>query len=655
VFGEKIYFTGFGSNVWIYDPAASSWSIGPMPPAATIDRGTRTATSTGVALGNSDGVVALFDASTRTWSQLASPGVANVPACNSQLTTLGGALVLFRCDELLLAAGTGWTRLATPPPSPLGCCLSQVATTGSELYDWTSDGDTVHNPGAPASDFRAFHLSSSAAGRTTTAAEVDGLVAQHPEWTVHSKPTPGVPSFVLAGVATDGADRMELYEFTDAGWTVTWTQEFRDFTFDTSRAEPILIGDVTGDGVSDFVVYSPFASGTPLVVVSNDGGQWRTVLAANGAPPTNRFIPPSAEGTLSGLGNGGDIYLGAYPVGIVDGHIVSGVPTQSDYDDKRHSVTWRWDYDRANRYFVAARVLATTTDGKDDPVPTPAVAPLDYRTPPPFARIKSLMTLKVPSDPSGRLPAMTIDDDRRQVIVVDPAKRSLVIRDTLNGTTREVPLHTDSIPIDLTTGPNSLVYALLPEAQGVDPAHVQLAAIPIDGDNAGHVVATAVVDGNLVSEAPVAFLGRGPDGVIDRRFNTQLMPWVPSPYVNFTWYIAASQYTVDGQHVVLGENAMDWALSITRHPTNPETNGPRSPVLPGAADTAIYQTTIGPVADPTSVDPNGTVPVIGLLHLNGAVIWERLPDGWQVTASDVSGTVLSRRVGNTVEIATLVP
>jgi hypothetical protein len=218
-----------------------------------------------------------------------------------------------------------------------------------------------------------------------------------------------------------------------------------------------------------------------------------------------------------------------------------------------------------------------------------------------------------------------------------------------------VPLHTDSIPIDLTTGPNSLVYALLPEAQGVDPAHVQLAAIPIDGDNAGHVVATAVVDANLVSEAPVAFLGRGPDGVIDRRFNTQLMPWVPSPYVNFTWYIAASQYTVDGQHVVLGENAMDWALSITRHPRSPEPTGLGSPVLPGADDNAIYQTSIGPAADPTSEQSTGTVPVIGLLHLNGSVTWVRVPDGWQVTASDVSGTVLARRVGNTIELATLIP
>jgi hypothetical protein len=651
VFGERIYFTGFGSNVWIYDPAASSWSIGPMPPAAAIDRGTRTATSTGVALGNSDGVVALFDASTRTWSQLATLGLANVPACNSQLTTLGGALVLFRCDELLTAAGTGWTRLATPPP--LGCCLSQVATTGSELYVWTSDGDTVHNPGAPASDFRVFRLSSSAAGQTATAADVDALVAQHPEWTVHSKPTPGGPSFVLAGVATDGADRMDLYEFTDAGWRLAWTQEFRDFTFDPTRAEPILVGDVTGDGLSDFVVYSPFASGTPLVVVSNDGGQWRTVLAANGAPPTNRFIPPTVEGAVPGLGNGGDIYIGAYPVGIVDGHVVSGIRTWSDFDGKYHSVTWRWDYDRAKGYFVAGRVLATTTQGKDDPVPTPAVAPLDYRTPPPIAGTKPLMTLKVPTDPYGLLPAMTIDDGGR-VMVVDPLKRSLTICDTFNGTTRDIPLHTNSIPIDLTSGPNNLVYALLPEVQSVDATRVQLAAIPIDGENAGHVVATALVDAVLASEAPTAFLGTGPDGVIDRRSNTQLMAWVPNLF-DGTWHTPEPQYTVDGQHVVLGDNAMDWTLSITRDPRSPEPTGLGSPVLPGADDNAIYQTSIGPAADPTSVQPTGTVPVIGLLHLNGSVTWVRVPDGWQVTASDVSGTVLARRVGNTIELATLIP
>ena len=67
----------------------------------------------------------------------------------------------------------------------------------------------------------------------------------------------------------------------------------------------------------------------------------------------------------------------------------------------------------------------------------------------------------------------------------------------------------------------------------------------------------------------------------------------------------------------------------------------------------MWWTTIGPPIDPGADYSPGTIPVVGQLAPDGSATWWRLPDGWSVAASDVGGTILTRRDGDQLQLATL--
>ena len=116
--------------------------------------------------------------------------------------------------------------------------------------------------------------------------------------------------------------------------------------------------------------------------------------------------------------------------------------------------------------------------------------------------------------------------------------------------------------------------------------------------------------------------------------------------------------TIDENDVVrLDGGSVTWPLDIDRHPEWTRPYGGGTPPAPTAGGGLVYRTTIGPPpVDPGSDDyPETTMPVVAMLSGDGTGQWYRLPDGWSVAASDVWGTILTRGVGDQVELATLTP
>jgi hypothetical protein len=53
--------------------------------------------------------------------------------------------------------------------------------------------------------------------------------------------------------------------------------------------------------------------------------------------------------------------------------------------------------------------------------------------------------------------------------------------------------------------------------------------------------------------------------------------------------------------------------------------------------------------------PDMALPVIAELRADGSGSWWSLPDGWQVAASDTSGTVLARATPDGLTLARFLP
>ena len=113
--------------------------------------------------------------------------------------------------------------------------------------------------------------------------------------------------------------------------------------------------------------------------------------------------------------------------------------------------------------------------------------------------------------------------------------------------------------------------------------------------------------------------------------------------------------TIDGNDTVqAGDGSIGWPLDIERDPDAPTPLEGPSPPAPTADGGAVYWTGIGPPDEPSTDYPDSTINVLAVLAPDGSGQWYRLPDGWTVAASDIWGTILARRVGERVELATLV-
>jgi hypothetical protein len=351
-----------------------------------------------------------------------------------------------------------------------------------------------------------------------------------------------------------------------------------------------------------------------------------------------------------------------------------------------------WNVDRGSRrgwvvvLAAAAAVVAAVTAGvvwsQDDPSPrlVPATPPEPSHAPTTPATPEPTTTAAPqPAEPSGLAVSYTdpppplqpvvfatvdapsefffnaVVTDNGGVVVLDRATESALVVDP-DGTSRPVPL--DVMPSSLVAaGPGDVVYGLGPSEQQTD---TRMLAIALSGERAGQVIASSPpFDVRSYLELPVGAIGHGPEGIIDRarRVGEQLMGYVDGAGrpVDIDW-VPPPLLTIDENDTIrIADGAQEWPLDIERHPDAPTPLEGPSPPTPAAGGRAVYWAGIGPPDEPGTDFPNSTINVVAVLSPDGTGQWYRLPDGWSVAASDVWGTILTRRVGEQFELATLTP
>ncbi len=193
-------------------------------------------------------------------------------------------------------------------------------------------------------------------------------------------------------------------------------------------------------------------------------------------------------------------------------------------------------------------------------------------------------------------------------------------------------------------------------------------AVPFLGANEGKVVAVEEV--GLALETPPSWLGHGPDGIIfrgqpadteigyvdeegqSRDSGESAENGVPFPILDFKTGTALPAPPERNTITVQGAD-VGWQLEVSR---DPDWGGfpfvGRNVVAPGA-ERAIYAERIGADTDPGDDFGTNEMPVVALLNYDGTGEWIRLPDDWDVVASDVWGTLLARITDDSIELASL--
>ena len=273
---------------------------------------------------------------------------------------------------------------------------------------------------------------------------------------------------------------------------------------------------------------------------------------------------------------------------------------------------------------------------------------VSYLSPPPTLALRRLAT--VPFQPCCGAPAADVAIGDQGVVV----NQSWLGRMTTIGFDGE----TNDIPIDgemylITYGPGDVVYGL---RQGDAISDFSIVAVALRGGQRGTTVASAPLGIVAYTELPDGAFGHGATGIIDRvrAVNTTVIGYVDSAGLPLTWPQADPiLYTAEhaARSVVVSSSGLTWRLDIDAAPDAADTfNGP-SPPAPSSDDLAALWTHIGPNARPDVDFGEPTMPVVAALHPDGSVEWWSIPDGWNIVASDVWGTVLAHIAGDSIDLA----
>lgn len=288
------------------------------------------------------------------------------------------------------------------------------------------------------------------------------------------------------------------------------------------------------------------------------------------------------------------------------------------------------------------------------------VAQVSYLDPPAELQLQPLATLSVPAAQDGDFTVAIGDlgvavtqqtygngDEPIRIDVIDFA-----------GQIRTIP------PIDVSGliayGPGDVAYFTRQSTRIEDFA---VDAVPLSGANAGTAVASEPADINLFSEYPPFSFGHGANGIIHRRSYLQDQPTIidyvdidgaPLPFGEDTPTFAFESPNDDGEGrggTITASTGTSWALSVEAAPDRASPYLGASPPAPGSDGRGVYVTHIGPDAKPTVDFGQPTMWVIASMNPDGTATWWSPPNGWQVVASDIWGTVLARLEGTRLELA----
>lgn len=271
-----------------------------------------------------------------------------------------------------------------------------------------------------------------------------------------------------------------------------------------------------------------------------------------------------------------------------------------------------------------------------------------------------LASVALSGDPVS-IPEIAVGD--RQAMIVEPGSKMVTVVDWFQPTGAEVDklgagqrsYDLPVAPFDIAAGPGQVLYGLV---HG-DGATMSIVAIALTGDRAGQIVESNPINTVTFVEAPPGVLGHGATGIIDRRTGEQLLPYWDAgsivPLGEPAHVVTMSEATNGIVTVHDPDGLHDWKLRIERHATSPSPIRGEVPPAPSSYGGAVVWTAVGPPINSTADVGAPSEPVIAVLSQDGSGTWYSLTDGWRVAASDLNGTVLSRVVGNNVEIARVDP
>lgn len=290
--------------------------------------------------------------------------------------------------------------------------------------------------------------------------------------------------------------------------------------------------------------------------------------------------------------------------------------------------------------------------------PSTVAEPLtvSYESPPPMITFAPAAVLREGSGLDLGIVEFSVLPDH--VVVAVAADRAV----TIGGNGVVSSPQTLQVPLTaVVAAPGPTVYGLTASFRGDDLA---AAAIPLRGDARGQVVAHNSVDRAAWVELPTAAFGLGPDGYVARIRQ-------PGTVLQQAVDAGGAAITVDGVRgalsfddttdsaagdtamVTIGDGTDTWTLAVERSADYVGTYVGDSPPAPTTEGRAVYWTAIGPAEATGSDFPPPTLPVIALLDPGGGGNWYSLPDGWEVVASEVWGTLLARRAEGAIELAWL--
>ena len=296
---------------------------------------------------------------------------------------------------------------------------------------------------------------------------------------------------------------------------------------------------------------------------------------------------------------------------------------------------------------VPSTTIATTTTATTatSALPTSPGGAVDFESPPAALHLRTI----------GSIPFETRDGE----VWIDAAigDRGVVINQSwaghvtvvgFDGSTREVAV--DGELGSLVHGPGDVVYGLR-SGESIDD--FAIVAVALGGARRGETVGSRPLSWTTYTELPYASFGHGADGVIDRvrGVNTTVIPYVGEHGEAVTWIEAEpAVYTTD-RSLVTASTGQSWQLEIHASPAGADSFVGPTPAAPSNDGLAVYWTYIGPNARPDIDFGEPTMPMLAALHPDGTVQWWSVPDGWQVVATDVWGTVLSRVDGGQLQLA----
>lgn len=298
---------------------------------------------------------------------------------------------------------------------------------------------------------------------------------------------------------------------------------------------------------------------------------------------------------------------------------------------------------------------------------------VDALDPPRLVEPVPYFTLPLEPNPEGGgLITFAVGSDH--VVVNQPNSGSITIvgPDVSGVSAREVPVEEDLGSI--VSGPGPVVYGFgepaFDDDDQVVPRAFRFVAISFLGENQGKVVAVEELPLGAYLEIPPYFFGHGQGGVISRGSDgADIIRYVDeagqprasgqaesngAPFPIFDFKTGTALPAPPERNTISMPGAdVGWQIEIIR---DPEWGGfpfvGRNVVAPGA-QRAIYFERIGADTRPDLDFGRNAMPVIALLNYDGSGEWVRLPEDWDVVASDVWGTLLARITDDTIELASL--